>query len=214
VPEDEPIVVVGLGNVGLRLLEDLRHAGVPAVAVERDPDCPFVPAAAAHVPVIIGDGRLPEILERAGAASAHAVVAVTGDDAANLGIALAAREMNPRSRTVARLFDADFAAKVEGTLGLSAALSASRTAAPAFAAAALHPDALTAFSSEDRFFVVAPERVSLELAGRRPSELRSTGPRRVILRRPAAGGGHELSPDDRPLLPGEEVVVLVERRLE
>jgi Trk K+ transport system NAD-binding subunit len=103
------------------------------------------------------------------------VVAVTGDDAANLGIALAVREMNPRARTVARLFDADFAAKVGGSLG------------------------------------VTPLRIPPELAGRRPSDLRSLEQPRVVLR--PGSGRFELPPGDAPLRAGEEVLVLVARRL-
>jgi Trk K+ transport system NAD-binding subunit len=162
--------------------------------------------------VILGDGRLAETLEKAGAGVAHAVVAVTGDDAANLGIALAVRELNPAARTVARLFDADFAAKVEGGLGLSAALSASSTAAPSFAAAALVPDAVAAFLSEDRFFAIAPRRVTGDLVGRRPSEPGGVDVPRVVLRC-GADGAPRLPLDDSALRAGEDVLVLLARPL-
>jgi len=212
-PDGEPIVVVGLGSVGFRVVEELRRANAPAVVVERDPDGPYVRAAGAHVAVVLGDGRFEETLERAGVARAHAVVAVTGDDAANLGIALAVREVNPRARAVVRIFDADFAAKVQTSLGLSAALSASLTAAPTFVAAALSPGVLSAVVHDRRFLMLARQEVSPDLAGRRPSEIRAERNVRIVLRPQAPDGAYVVTSGDAALVAGEQVVTLTLRAL-
>src|SRR6185369_13432587 len=90
-PKGGHVVVAGLGNVGYRIVEELRAAGVPVVTIERSADGPFVETVRRSTPVVVGDARLAETLEQANASRARAVLAVTGDDAANLAIALSAR---------------------------------------------------------------------------------------------------------------------------
>src|SRR6185436_14638016 len=131
-PKKGHVVVVGMGNVGYRVVLALQQVGVPVVALDSDPDAPFLATVRTLAPVILGDARLNETLERAGLPRARAVVAATDDDSANLGIGLAAHRMSPDVRTVVRLFDAGFARKVESSLGIDAALGASRIAAPTF----------------------------------------------------------------------------------
>jgi Trk K+ transport system NAD-binding subunit len=102
-----------------------------------DVDARAAHAAAPGTAVVTGDARLPGVLEQAHVATARAVVAVTGDDAVNLGVALLAEKINPRVRTVVRLFDAGLAEKVQEHLDVDVAMGAARVAAPMFVAAAL-----------------------------------------------------------------------------
>jgi len=171
VPDGGHVIVVGLGNLGYRVLEELEARDVPAVMVETDRGTPLATAARSHAAVVTGDGRIEETLARAGVARARAVVAVTGDDAANLSIACAASRSMSGGRRVVRLFDAAFARKVESGLGVDAALSASLTAAPTFAAAALWPGVVAACLLEGRLWAVLERVVPAPEAGRRPSEL-------------------------------------------
>lgn len=134
VPASGHVVVVGDGNVGSRTLGELARAGVPAAAVDVDPAVRVRSAGAA---VVIGDARRLEVLEEANVATARAVVTVTGDDAVNLGVALLARKLNPKIRTVVRIFDAGLAEKVQAGLDVDVAMGAARVAAPMFVAAAL-----------------------------------------------------------------------------
>ena len=61
---NDHFVLCGLGNVGFRVLSHLLQMGEQVVAIERDGDGRFVAAARSlKVPVIIGDIRLPSILE-------------------------------------------------------------------------------------------------------------------------------------------------------
>ncbi|HET9227727.1 MAG TPA: NAD(P)-binding protein [Thermoanaerobaculia bacterium] len=197
-PEHGHVVVVGMGNVGLRIVRELTTVGVPVVAVDADPNRPFLADIRSRATVVIGDARLNHTLLQAGIAKARAVIATTDDDAVNLGIGLAAKQTNPSIRTVVRLFDPDFARKVETTLGIDAALSASRIAAPSFVASALYPGVITAFLVEDRLLILQQRKAGAEWAGRKPSELQGI---RILMR------------DDRPLEAEEEALVVLWRRL-
>lgn len=200
-PDRGHVVVVGMGNVGLRVVQELATAGVPVVAVDADADRPFLADARSRASVVIGDARLHDTLLRAGIATARAVVATTSDDAVNLGIGLAARRANPGVRTVIRLFDSKFARKVESTLGINAALSASRIAAPTFAASALFAGVVKAFIVQDRLLVLLLRRAGPEWAGRTPAELKEAGVR-ILMR------------SETPLKPDEEVLAVLWRKLE
>jgi Trk K+ transport system NAD-binding subunit len=107
------------------------------VAIEQDPDKLFIGLARElDVPVIIGNARLRDTLDKAGIARAVSIVCCTQDDLANLDIALDAREANPDIKVVLRMFDDNLASKVEKGFGIRTAFSTSGLAAPAFAAAA------------------------------------------------------------------------------
>lgn len=163
VPAGGHTVVVGLGNVGYRVANQLELENQVAV-VERDPSSEFVEVTRPQTPLVLGDGRMTETLRRAGVPTAHALLAVTGDDATNLTIGLAARRLNPEIRLAVRIFDADFASKVREHMGFQAVLSGSAIAAPIFVAAALWMDAVAAIEFQRwllivRRFVVGAESV-------------------------------------------------------
>ena len=131
------IIIAGLGNIGFRLLQGLHGSGEQVVAIEQREDGEFVPTAREMAPVVLGNVKVEETLRKAGAAGAKALLAVTNDDIANLGIALAAKRARPDCRVVVRIFDSTLAEKMEHTLGLDAILSVSGAAAPTFVGAAL-----------------------------------------------------------------------------
>lgn len=146
VPLEGHVVVVGIGNLGYRIAEELARAGVEAAAVDVRPSVELQ-AGLGSTPLMVGDGRLDAVLLEAHAEGARALVAVTGDDAVNLAVGLA----SVRKRgipAVVRLFDADFAQKAS-TLSLRAALSASALAAPSFVASALFEGVRYAFVTHD-----------------------------------------------------------------
>jgi trk system potassium uptake protein TrkA len=98
------VVIVGLGNVGGFLADDLRSSGHDVTVVERHPE--LVAAAAAAQPAIrwiAGDGCEVATLEEAGAGEAAVVVATTGDDEDNLVISLLAKQEFAVPRVVARV---------------------------------------------------------------------------------------------------------------
>ena len=156
------VVVAGLGTVGYRIERLLHQLGLEAAVLEREPATRFVDAAREHAPVLAGDVRLPENLERVGIANAACLMAVTDEDLANITACLHARRINPGIRTVARIFDDTLGERIGGTLNIDATISASRVAASAFVAAAVDDWARRPFVVGDRPYL------ALRLECRRP----------------------------------------------
>ncbi|MEU8021670.1 MULTISPECIES: potassium channel protein [Micromonospora] len=132
------VVVVGLGNIGTRVMAQLNDFGVEVVAIDKDPDARG--ASLAHrlgVPVVIGDAGREETLRSASVETCQALVVVSTDDDVNLRAALNARGLTPDLRVVLRLFDGDFAERVQKAFGIGISRSVSYLAAPSFAAALL-----------------------------------------------------------------------------
>jgi Trk K+ transport system NAD-binding subunit len=213
IPHDGHFVVVGLGTVGFRIVEKLRLVGARAVAIDKNPQGDLVEAVRGQTPVIIGDGRMRETLAKAGAARARAVIAVTGDDAANLGVALETRSMNESVRTVVRLFDSDFAAKVKTALHIDAAMGAFSIGAPTFAAAVLYPDVRSAFILDDRLFIVLHRDAGEEWHGQTPAKLNVECGIRVLMRRTPVELNYTTVRRDQPLVRDEKVIAIVWRQL-
>ncbi|MEO3779125.1 NAD-binding protein [Micromonospora sp. B11E3] len=132
------IVVVGLGNIGTRVMAQLHDFGVEVVAIDKNPEARG--ASLAHrlgVPLVVGDAALEETLRSASVATCQALVVVSTDDGVNLRAALNARGFDPDLRVVLRLFDGDFAERVQKAFGIGISRSVSYLAAPSFAAALL-----------------------------------------------------------------------------
>jgi voltage-gated potassium channel Kch len=103
VPRSDHVVVVGLGQVGLRLAMLLREAGIPVVAVDDRDDGENVGHARERgLPVVVGRGADPSLLERLSLDRAIALAAVTNDDLQNIAVTLAARAVAPELRFVLR----------------------------------------------------------------------------------------------------------------
>ncbi len=140
------IVVCGLGNVGVRVVQHLRRFDEDVVVIEHNPDARFVAEVAGYdVPVLFGDVRDHAILEQAGLKKAKALIAVTDNDLANLEAALTAREVKADIRVVIRMFDQKLAKKVEKSLGIEGAYSSSARSASVFAQAAINGNIIDSF---------------------------------------------------------------------
>lgn len=130
------IVVVGMGNVGYRVVNQFLEYRLPVVAVELNSNARFAEALGRRIPVIFGDIRLVENLQRASLETASAIVSCTNDDMANIQACLHARRLNPTIRTVARVFDDTLAERLTKAFQIDQALSPSQLAAGAFFGAA------------------------------------------------------------------------------
>ena len=74
-PRRDHVVVVGLGEVGLRLCLVLRACKIPLVAVESDQHAESVGLAKElGLPVVVGRGADPSLMRRLSLAKARAVV--------------------------------------------------------------------------------------------------------------------------------------------
>jgi Trk K+ transport system NAD-binding subunit len=140
-PISNHVVVVGLGNVGTRVIRRLHDFGVRVVAIDKDAEARGLPVARKlGIPYIIGDAASEETLRAASVATCRALVVLSTDDVTNLGAALLARELKEELRVVLRLFDGDFARRAQRAFGITHSRSVSFLAAPAFAAAMLERD--------------------------------------------------------------------------
>ncbi|MEJ2871835.1 NAD-binding protein [Actinomycetospora sp. OC33-EN08] len=215
-PRRDHVVVVGLGNVGQRIVTTLRERGVPVVAVERDEDTAGVGAAArARVPVVFGDATRERVLREAGVENARALVAVTSDDATNLQAALTARSVQRAVRVVLRLRDDDLAGRVERSMN-AISRSVSYVAAPVFAAALRDGQVLATIPVGRRILLmaeVAVGRASL-VTGLPVSVLAEPGEVRVVGVFRGAGPDAVLEMPPRPrraLKVGDRLVVVATR---
>ena len=131
-------IVFGAGHVGQRVIQDLVSMGLDVVAIDLAPK-PQVEKFLSDmgVPVVRGDGREVEILEKARLDRALAFVACTGDDHVNMEAIMRVRHAHPDIRIVSRMWDRRFAEHLERFLGVQTVLSSADLAAPVFAGAAL-----------------------------------------------------------------------------
>jgi voltage-gated potassium channel Kch len=103
VPRSDHVVVVGLGQVGLRLALLLRRCGISVIALDEHEDGENVGhAKELGLPVVIGRGADPSLLKRLSLEHALALAAVTADDLENIAVTLAARALAPDLRLVLR----------------------------------------------------------------------------------------------------------------
>jgi trk system potassium uptake protein len=116
------ILVLGCGRVGSGVARELTARGLDVTAVDRDPQALDRLGEGFPGRTLRGTILVASVLEDAGIASADAVAVVTGDDAINAVIALAARRIHRVPTVVARLYDPRTAA-IHQRLGI-------RTVAP------------------------------------------------------------------------------------
>ena len=78
------VLIVGAGKSGTYLAEKLRGSHKVTIVEARPDRADYVAARMPDVKVLRGDGCEPTVLDRAGAAQADLVAALTGDDEDNL----------------------------------------------------------------------------------------------------------------------------------
>ncbi|MEA5570481.1 potassium channel family protein [Calothrix sp. UHCC 0171] len=138
IPAKNHYVVCGLSGTGIKIVQHLHTSGHDVVVLEPDPNNRFVNTARSlGIPVINGDASFPATLQAAHLATAAALIAVCGNDATNLEIALNAKAITPKVPIIVRYADPDFARIAQQVFDFDAVLSPAELAAPAFAAAAL-----------------------------------------------------------------------------
>jgi Trk K+ transport system NAD-binding subunit len=129
------VVVAGLGGVGSHVVRQLYDLGVDVVAIDRDVDSRGVQAVRdLRIPFIAGDASRRDTLLAASVPTCRALMALTSDDATNLETALVGRTLLPNVPVVLRLFDADFAERIQRAFDINTSRSVSYLAAPSFAA--------------------------------------------------------------------------------
>jgi Trk K+ transport system NAD-binding subunit len=160
-PGDGHVIVVGGGEVGIRVLGGLFDLGFHAALIDQDQNARAVEFARGHrLPVIVGDACDEKTLRQAGIKTAIALVCVTSSDIVNLEAALQARAMRDEElRIVLRLFDDDLAGRVHRKVPNVVSRSVSYLAAPAFAAALLEHRVLRTIAVGRHVLLIADVRV-------------------------------------------------------
>jgi trk system potassium uptake protein TrkA len=97
------VIIAGGGRVGFQTAEILADRGHDVTIVERDDRVVSEIADEWMATVIRGDATNPDIIEQAGLDRADAIAALTGETGLNLAVCLAAVELSPGIRTVARI---------------------------------------------------------------------------------------------------------------
>ncbi len=214
-PFADHVVVVGLGNVGTRVMQQLRDLGIPVVAIDRTEQARGVQLARdLGVPLIIGDASRAETLDEASAGTARSLVVLSTDDVINLEAALHARTLKKDLRVVLRLFDGDFADRIQRAFDVTSSKSVSYLAAPAFAAAMLEREVIGTIPVKRRVLLVAevPVEPGAVLCGRTVAAAQHGGEARIIAVTAGEFRHAEwVPPSDRVLAPGERLVVVATR---
>ena len=124
------VLVVGMGSVGLKVVEELLARGERVTLIEGDANGRFMPTIyTLRIPTIIGDAKLERTLRDAGLPNAKALISVTSDDLTNLEIGLNAKLLSPNTRVVLRIYDHVLAQALDERLEIHFAFSASSIAA-------------------------------------------------------------------------------------
>ncbi len=214
-PRGGHVIVVGLGNVGTRVVGELHDLGYDVACIDRDPEARGVALARRlSLPMVIGEAYLEEKLGAAGLETAAALVSVTSNDMVNLETALQARAMREDLRLVLRLGDDDLAQRVQKTLGNVISRSVSYMAAPAFAAALLEHQVLRTIAVGRHVLLIADVRVEAgsDIAGRALAEVERDRLARVLALQVRGAQRFHWSPHHGYLLaPGDRVIVLATR---
>ena len=130
-PLTDHVIVVGLGNVGTRIVGQLHDLGVSVACVDKSENAAGVAMARRlGLRVVIGETHREDILRAAGVATCQAMVSVTNSDSVNLETALHARALASDIRIVLRLGDNDLAARVQRSVGHTISRSVPYLAAP------------------------------------------------------------------------------------
>jgi Trk K+ transport system NAD-binding subunit len=195
------VIVCGLPDLGLRIVEQLALSGVPAVVVDGNPAPALARLVAGwRVPLVTGPARAEETLAAAGIGGAAAVICAQDDDLAALETALLARRLCPDVRVVAQLANPAVGRAVRET-GV-AVLDVAGLSAPSVVEVCL-----------------ADGVQEMPLSGMRFLAARTTAPRAATLRElygalapvavvPTAGGVLVCPGRDTPVGPGDEVTLI------
>ncbi len=159
------VVIVGLGTVGMHVLEGLLERGREVVVVERTESNSYVEQVRSHgVPLVLGDATRSQTLDSVNLSRAAAVAILTSDDLTNIETGLAVRdrlaERWSEVPVVLRVFDRQLGHRLEQSFGFRHVWSTSAIAAPWFVGAVLGLEVLFTFYVGNHPFLLARLRVS------------------------------------------------------
>jgi voltage-gated potassium channel Kch len=118
-PRKNHVIVVGLGQVGVRLCAQLKELHIPVVGVERDRRAPHLALVRQMgIPVIIGSGTERRLLEKLLLNRCRALAAIGSNDLDNIAVAVAATAVSPTTRVVLRAGEQEAIAETRSLMPL------------------------------------------------------------------------------------------------
>ena len=204
-------ILVGLGHLGFRVIQQLHEMGEQVAVIELDPKADLTAAAQKMgVPVVSGNASREAALVDANVKRAKSVILCIQDDALNLKIALKARSLNPNVKVIIRIFDDDFADELHQQFGFFA-LSGTAIAAPAFAASAAGADITNPINIEGESLSLARLAISpkSELDGKTVGQVEDHYHVSIVLVR--YDHKSELHPTDSLKLKGNDMLAVLGR---
>ncbi|MFE3493853.1 NAD-binding protein [Streptomyces sp. NPDC059175] len=164
IPRHGHVIVVGLGQVGLRLSARLRDLGIKVVAVERNPGAGCVPLARSlGIPVVLGRGGDRFLLNRLCVQRARALAAVGSDGLENIAVAVATRAVAPQQRIVLRAGGDEITADSQSLFRIGAVCDVTRIVSASVAASVLGARPLSVFTTERRTCALFPDEQVVDL---------------------------------------------------
>jgi Trk K+ transport system NAD-binding subunit len=194
------VVMVGLGSVGMKVLDGLLARGREVVVVEREESNRYLNQVRQRgVPLVLGDSTLAQTLDSVNLQQAASVAIVTSDDLTNIETGLAVRDRLGARWTdvpvVLRVFDRELGGRLEQRFDFRHVWSTAAIAAPWFVGAALGLEVRFSFYVGSHPFLIARLRVSAGggLEGLAMSDL-SARIRVIAIGRDGGGDGLEHPP--------------------
>ncbi|MFE6760492.1 NAD-binding protein [Streptomyces sp. NPDC057684] len=165
IPRRGHVIVVGLGQVGLRLSARLKDLGIKVVAVERNPQAACLPLARSlNIPVVLGRGGDRFLLERLSVLRARGLAAVGSDSLANMAVAVAARAVAPDQRIILRAGSDEVTTDSQSLFRIGAVCDFPRIVGAFVAASVLGAEPSSVFVAKDRTCALFPDGQVVDLA--------------------------------------------------
>jgi Trk K+ transport system NAD-binding subunit len=160
------VVMVGLGSVGMKVLDGLLARGREVVVVEREESNRYLNQVRQRgVPLVLGDSTLAQTLDSVNLQQAASVAIVTSDDLTNIETGLAVRDRLGDRWTdvpvVLRVFDRELGGRLEQSFDFRHVWSTAAIAAPWFVGAALGLEVRFSFYVGSHPFLIARLRVRI-----------------------------------------------------
>ena len=202
-PNDNPVLVIGGGTVGIAAARALKARGVLVTILEKNPQLSVQLADYADR-VVVGDASDLAVVTSAGLNDAPSVVLTTNDDATNIFLAVYCRRLNPEARIVSRVSEESSLEAIHRA-GADFALSHASLAAKSVLSVLRASELVVLGEGADLFVEAMPNRIAGKTLAE--SEIGARTGLSVI----AVRGHGELvtnPPGDFELLEGSELVML------
>lgn len=165
IPRRGHVIVVGLGQVGLRLSAQLRRLGIRVVAVERNPHAACLPLARSlGIPVILGRGGDRFLLERLCVRRARALAAVASDGLENIAVAVATRAVSADQRIVLRAGGDEVTTESQSLFRIGAVCDVTHIVATSVALSVLNAAPRSVFVADGQTCALFPDDHVVDLA--------------------------------------------------